>query len=94
MRAEKKPWDADCDATKAGLERFMRALIVVGGHFTDSFSLAAVDKPTRGVSVFFRVWIPDGSEQRFAELAHVEPLKPPPRVSLGWSVDVPRETEE
>lgn len=82
-QSDKQPWDAECDATRVGLERFMRALIVVKGHFTDSFYLAPVDKPTRGVTVFFRVWIPEGLEAKFALLAKpISPLKAPPRVSV------------
>ncbi len=83
MTGNKLPWGADCAATRVGLERFMRALICTGSHFTDSFTLAPVDKPSRGVTVFFRVWIPEGSEQRFMALALVDELTPPPRVQLG-----------
>lgn len=92
-RDGKLNWDTDCDATKTAMERFLRALVVVGGHFTSSFSLHPVATPQRGVSVFFRVWIPRGREARFVELAKVE-LKPPPRVSLGWSCDEPDDPPE
>jgi hypothetical protein len=81
--SEKLPWDVDCDATRAGMERFIRALVCVRGHFSDSFTLYPVDKPQRGVSVFFRVWIPEGAEQRFLEMAGLDELKPPPRVQVG-----------
>lgn len=80
--ADKQPWDAECDATKVAMERFLRALVVVRGHFTDSFSLAPVDKPSR-VTVFFRIWLIPGTEQRFVELAKIESLKPPPKISLN-----------
>lgn len=79
--ATKQPWDAECDATKVAMERFLRALVVVRGHFTDSVSLAPVDKPSR-VTIFFRVFLIPGTEQRFAELAKIEPVKSPPKVSL------------
>jgi hypothetical protein len=82
VMGEKLPWDVDCDATRVGMERFLRALVCTRSHFTDSFSLAPVVKPSR-VTVFFRVWIPTGSEQRFLELAQVDELKPPQRVSVG-----------
>lgn len=84
----KLPWDAECDATKAGMERFLRALVCTHSHFTDSFTLAPVDKPCR-VTVFFRVWVPEGHELRFLELARVDELKPPPRVAIG--MDPPTE---
>lgn len=80
--SEKIPWDADCDATRVGLERFMRALVVTHSHFSDSFTLASVVKPGR-VTVFFRVWIPEGEEQAFMKLACIDEMKPPPRVALG-----------
>ncbi len=80
--AEKLPWDVDCDATKVGFERFLRALVCTRSHFTDSFSLASVLKPSR-VTVFFRVWIPEGQEQTFLRLAAVDVLKPPPRAHVG-----------
>lgn len=88
MTAAKLSWDVDCDATRAGLERFMRALVCTKSHFTDSFTLAPVDKPRR-VTVFFRIWVPEGSEQRFMEMANIPELKPPPRVSVG--MDAPKE---
>jgi len=81
----KSPWDAECDATKVGLERFLRACICTKSHFTDSFSLAPVDKPCR-VTVFFRVWIPEGQEQAFLKMALLDGLKPPPRVQLGMEL--------
>lgn len=81
--SDKLPWDADCSATRAGMERFLRALVCVGGHFTDSFTLAPVTQPTRSVSVFFRIWLPQGCELRFLEMANIDELKPPPRVQVG-----------
>jgi hypothetical protein len=80
--SDKTAYDTDCDANKTAMERFFRALVTVRGHFTDSFSLAPVDKPTRGVSVFFRVWLRPGTERRFCDLAGAE-IKPPGRVSVG-----------
>lgn len=79
---EKKPWDTDTPASKVGLERFIRSLVSVRGHFTDSFSLAPIDQPSRGVSVFFRVWIPEGNEKRFEELSGLK-LKPPPKATVN-----------
>jgi hypothetical protein len=80
VHAQKKPWDTDCDATKAGLERFMRALIITGSHFTSSFTLAPVERPCRGVSVFFRVWIPEGREGVFITHSQcaLKPASPTP----------------
>ena len=83
MTTDKIPLDANCDATKVGLERFMRALIVVGGHFTDSFTLAPVVEPSRGVTVFFRIWLHPSTEARFAELAKVEMPTTPLKVDCG-----------
>jgi hypothetical protein len=83
MSTEKLPWDVDVDATKVRMERFIRALVVVDGHFTDSFSLASVEKPSRGVTVFFRIWIKPGTEQRFLALAGVDRLRPPPFINLN-----------
>lgn len=83
----KQLWDAECDATRAGMERFLRALVHVGGHFTDSFTLAPILEPRRGVTVFFRVWLLPGTEARFVELAKIEPVRPPPRVDLGMTCD-------
>ena len=80
--SEKQPWDTDCDATRAGMERFLRALVCTGSHFTDSHALAPVDKPAR-VSVFFRVWIPTGRERLFMDMANLDELKPPSRVQVG-----------
>jgi hypothetical protein len=84
----KLPWDAECDATKVGMERFLRALVCTKSHFSDSFSLAPVNTPSR-VTVFFRVWVPEGQEQRFLEMAKLDELKPPPRVQVG--MDPPKE---
>lgn len=78
----KTAYDTDCTASGASMERFIRALCTVRGHFTDSFSLAPIDKPTRAVSVFFRIWLTPGTEHRFMEMAGVE-IKPPARVSVG-----------
>jgi hypothetical protein len=79
---EKVPYDAECDATRIGMERFFRALLAVRGHFSDSFSLAPIDTPSR-VTIFLRVWLRPGTEARFVELAKIrEPLKTPPRVSV------------
>ena len=83
MRDGKLPWDAECDASRAAMERFLRALVCTDSHFTDSFTLMSVTKPTRGATVFFRVWIPAGSEQRFLELAQIDEVKPPMRVQVG-----------
>lgn len=74
------PWDTDVSATRAGLERLMRALICVGGHFTDSFAFGPMDPPSR-ISVFLRVFIPEGREEEFKTRAKAE-LLPPPRVHL------------
>lgn len=82
-------WDVEFDATKIAMERVMRALVVTSSHFTSSFTLAPVDKPTRGVSVFMRVWVPSGKEQRFLELAGLDELKPPPRVHVGMNTYPP-----
>lgn len=90
MRDDKLNWDAECDATRAGMERFLRALVCTDSHFTDSFTLEPVTRPKR-VSVFFRVWIPRGSEQRFLEMAQIDELKPPPMVDAGCSDIPPRE---
>lgn len=92
--AEKLPWNCDCDATRAGMERFIRALVRVGGHFTDSFTLHTIEKPTRGVTVFFRIWLVPGTEQRFLSLAEIDEIKPPPRVDLGWSDSSPRDIDD
>jgi len=82
--SEKKPWDTDCQATKVALERFVRSLVMVGGHFTDSFFLPTgeVARPNRYTSVFFRVWIPVGQEERFKELSKMK-LAPPPRLQVN-----------
>ncbi len=76
------PWDTDTEASKVKLERFIRSLLVVGGHFTSSFSLAPIENPTRSVSVFFRVWIPEGNEKRFEELSGLK-LKKPAKVGVN-----------
>lgn len=80
----KKPWDAEVDATRTGLERLMRALLVVGGHFTDSFSLAPVTERPSRVTVWLRVHLPEGAEERFRELAHLGEvrLRPPQKAHL------------
>ncbi len=82
----KLPWDADCDATRAGMERFLRALVCTGSHFTDSFALTAVDVPSRA-TIFFRIFVPEGREQYFMRLAKVDELRPPPRVHVGFDTD-------
>lgn len=80
--SDKTAYDTDCDATRAGMERFIRALVTCGGHFTSSFTLYPIDKASRHVSVFFRVWLKPGTERRFMEMAGVE-IKWPARVSVG-----------
>ena len=80
-------WDTSCDATKVGLERMMRALIVCGGHFTSSFNLAGgpgmdLRKPQRGATIFYRIWIPEGTELEFMEISQAE-LKRPPKVGVS-----------
>lgn len=90
-RDGKLPWDADCDATRAGLERMVRALVVVDGHFTCSHLIgdrAKVAEPQRGYTIFFRVWIPIGREAEFAQHAKAE-LTPPPRIQVGMDVYPP-----
>lgn len=85
----KLPWDADVDGTRAGMERFVRALVCVGGHFTSSFTLGNdATKPFKD-TVFFRVWIPEGKEARFLEVSTLEELRPPPRVHVGMDVYPP-----
>ena len=73
---EKKAWDVD-DVTwsKESLSRCFRALIVVNGHFTDSFTI----RPPRSGrdSVFLRVWIPEGREEEFENLCKAKLRKPP-----------------
>lgn len=82
----KLPWDVDVDSTCAGMERFIRALVVSRGHFTDSFTLGSdLTKPSRD-TVFFRVWIPEGKELFFLELSKCEELRPPPRVQVGMGL--------
>jgi len=78
------PWDTDCEATKVGLERFIRALLCVQGHFTSSFTIGnyPLNVPSRGVSVFFRVHIPDGREREFEELSGMT-LAAPPKIVLN-----------
>jgi hypothetical protein len=83
--ADKLAWDVDCSATRAAMERMLRALVCTGSHFTDSFSLGQVDKPS-AVTVFLRVHVPIGSEQRFLTLAGVDTLRPPPRVQVGMDM--------
>lgn len=77
----KQPWDTECDATKVALERLMRGLLQTRSHFTDSFALADISKPTRGVTVFLRVWVPEGQEECLSRVAKIV-LTKPPRVSL------------
>ncbi len=86
-RDDKLPWDADCDGSGAALQRFMRALVCTGSHFTDSHTIGG-HALARGVSVFFRVWIAKGAEQRFLDLAEIAELKPPPRVQIGMATPV------
>lgn len=86
----KLAWDVDIDATKAAMERLMRALVCTKSHFTDAYALAPIDVPTRGVSVFFRVHITEGQEQRFLAMAKLDLLRPPPRIQVGMDY-VPRE---
>ena len=68
------------------MERFLRALVVVHGHFTDSFSLAPVDKPSRA-TVFFRIWLKPGTESQFVEIAQIESVKTPPKVEFGYMLE-------
>ncbi len=77
------PWDAEFQATRPGMERAMRALVCVRGHFTDSMALAPVAKPTRAVTVFMRIWLRPGTEQVFMEMAGIDEIKPPPRVHVS-----------
>ncbi len=88
MSATKLPWDAECMATRVGMERFLRALVCTRSHFSDSHTLAPIDKPRR-VSVFFRVWVPSGNELLFLEMAGLDALLPPPRAHVG--MDPPRD---
>jgi len=75
-------WDAECDASRAGLERFMRALVCTCSHFTSSFAPTSVATPSREI-VTFRVWIPVGMEQEFLSAAKVDVLAPPVNVQVG-----------
>jgi hypothetical protein len=87
MYSEKKPWDTDTNASKAGLERFIRALLSCGGHFTSSFFIGgSISIPNRATSIFFRIWLPVGMEKKFEELSGLT-LKEPPRVGAddGWT---------
>ncbi len=77
------PWDAEFQATRPGMERAMRALVCVRGHFTDSMTLAPVAKPTRAVTVFMRIWLRPGTEKVFMEMAGIDEIKPPPLVHVG-----------
>lgn len=86
LRDGKLPWDAECNTTRAAMDRFLRALVYVDGHFTDAHTLGNVMHPLRYVHVHFRVWLPEGREAEFVSLAKVE-IKPPPRVDLGWSAE-------
>jgi hypothetical protein len=84
--SDKLPYDAECNASKAAMERFLRALVEVDGHFTDSFYNHPLNKPH--TTVYFRVWLPPGTEQRFARLAQIEAVKPPAVPDLGWCADI------
>ena len=89
--SEKLSWDVEIEATRVGMERLMRALVCTHSHFTDSFTLQSprlIEKPSRA-SVFFRVWITVGAEQRFLALAQIARLHPPPVVQVG--MESPRE---
>ena len=84
----KRPWDVDTNMGKAALERFMRALVVCRGHFTDSMTLGPVGSAGRNVSLFTRVWLPDGKLPEFRQLAKPFAVRVPPRVQVGmheWS---------
>ena len=83
------PWDAEFQATRPGMERAMRALVCVRGHFTDSMTLAPVTKPARNVTVFLRVWLRPGTEQVFMNMAGIDEIKPPPRVHVSMDVVPP-----
>jgi hypothetical protein len=89
---EKHPWDCDVDATRAGLERFIRALFIVRGHFTDSFALGPIDTPSRN-TIFVRVWIPHSRYAEFVRLARCAPLRKPARVIVGTTLSLCREIE-
>lgn len=75
-------WDVDSLMSSAALERIMRALVTVGGHFTCAHTYGG--QHYRHQPVMFRIWLPVGTEEQFREIAKVE-IKPPPRVDLGWS---------
>lgn len=91
----KLPWDTSCLATAAGLERMMRALVVVDGHFSDCFSAHRehLAKPSRSAEVHFRVWIPEGWEQKFCDIAQAKLIEPPrAQVGMGGPPSEEQET--
>lgn len=66
----KKPYECSVPATRVSLERMMRALVSTGSHFTNSWSLGSVDVPSSN-TVFLRVWVHEGSQSTFEEMAKV-----------------------
>lgn len=86
MTPERRPWDVDLTMSKAALERYMRALVVVRGHFTDSMTLYGDPlNADRSVSLFTRTWIPDGRLAEFQRLARPEGVRPPARMQVGMA---------
>jgi len=81
-----KPWDVSCNMGKPGLYKLMYALIMVGGHFTNSFHLDFSQRYTPQIharfKVDFRIWIPEGREEKFEKLSGLK-ITPPPRVQVG-----------
>lgn len=79
-----RPWDVATASSSAALARFAGAVVLCRAVVTDSFRASGDRYPLgRGVSVDWRVFLPEGLEGRFRELARPEELREAPRVTLG-----------
>ncbi len=66
------------------MARFVRALVVHRGHFTDSFTFARPPYGRNDTTVF-RVWLPATRVEAFKADAQPQELRLPPQVHLNCS---------
>lgn len=78
-----RPWDVATSSSSAALARFAGAVVLCRAVVTDSFRVSGDRYPLgRGVSVDWRVFLPEGLEDRFRGLAKPEELRPASRVGV------------
>ncbi len=80
------PWDLTISQSIASRARFVKALVSFKCEISDSFTFGPVAELRLRDFYMFRIWIPEGYEEKFRTLCKPQVLRTPPKVNLNLNM--------